>query len=559
MVASTGIEGFDELAGGGLPEGRTTLVLGGPGSGKTLFTLQWLWYGAETLSEPGVYVCFEETAEEIADNLGSLGRDTPSLIPERLAIIEAAWDPAMVRAGAFDLQGLLARVEAACRRINARRVVFDGVDMLLRLLPDAGAETVEWLRLDAWIGRSDITGLITAKFGRHGGDLPDGRQHFLPYLVDAIVVLRNQAEGSPWARSLQVQKIRGHRHSTSTFPMTISDDGLHVLGVPSQELDHPVFDGFVSSGIGRLDTMLGSGYRRGTGIMVSGAPGTAKTTLGGAFLLAACQRGEPSLFVSFDEAGAQIARNLRSVGIDLAPFVESGLLRFLSLRADASAREEHIVALDRAVRQTEAHCLVIDPISAITHQDDTNSPTSLGTRIIDFAKSRGITLLVTSLLDTAEPTSEATESHISTIADTWMHLSFAVLGGERNRALTIVKSRGTGHSNQVRELVLSANGPSLADVFTAGGEVLMGTARLEKEQELKDAEARHRQSSEQHLRTLRTEERRLEAERAHIEEELAARRAEIQTLGDEEADRRSREDLAHEAIHRARSGDCDRQ
>ncbi|HWP99847.1 MAG TPA: circadian clock protein KaiC, partial [Vicinamibacterales bacterium] len=479
--APTGIAGFDEISGGGLPAGRATLLCGGPGTGKTVCALASLVHGATAYGEPGLFVAFEEEPRRLVANASSFGWGLRDLVRRRRIVFHDARLPrAVVRDGAFDLQGLLAGVGELARRVRARRVVFDGVDLLLGTLGDAELERREIFALHEWLAASGLTAVLTAKIE---GFLDGGEAFYpyLPYLVDCVVLFRMAIDQRTAHRSVRVLKYRGVEHSSNEFPLVISSSGVEVASYGRRLRDYGAPREKISSGVPRLDRMLGGGFYRGSSVLVSGAPGTAKTTLAAAFLLAACRRGERALFVSLDEAPAQIVRNMAAVGLDLRPHLASGLLRMDSIRPRADSPDHHLARICRAIVEHRARALVTDPISALGGRDAGGSADA-AKRLLDFAKERGVSVLATTLLAGPDAAEEATAADISTMADTWIHLSYVVRAGERNRALTIVKSRGLGHSNQVRELVLSSRGVTLSDVYAAGGEVLMGTLRWEKEE-----------------------------------------------------------------------------
>ncbi len=379
------------------------------------------------------------------------------------------------RSGSFDLVGLLSAVEHRCRRIKARRIAFDGLDVLLDMIDDPAVMRREVYRLSDWLSEHALTAIITAKRQPDDEALPS-RYAFLPFLTDCVVVLQHRVVGRTAMRGLRILKCRGVAHSSNEMPLVLSSSGLEIVAPRTTEMEHRIFSERISSGVARLDTMLDGGYLRGTCTLVSGAPGTSKTSLAGAFAEAACDRGERTLFVSFDEAGEAIVRNLASVNIRLGRFVRSGLLRIFSVPASGTTPEAHTLRIGSLLDEHEARCLVVDPVSALIHAGASEFAYDAVLGLLDLAKRRGVTVLLTSLLDSSDPTEEGTAIGISTVADTWMRLSYVAAAGERNRALTIVKSRGTGHSNQVRELILSSHGLSLVDVYTAGGAVLDGHA-----------------------------------------------------------------------------------
>jgi circadian clock protein KaiC len=474
----TGIQGFDEITDGGLPFGRTTLVMGGPGCGKTVFALQALVNAAHRAEQPGIFVAFEESTRQIVANAATFGWDLPALEKKKLFFLDARLSPEIVKAGEFDLIGMLSLLQVKADEIHATSIVFDGIDVLLSLLDDPVAERREIYRIRDWLSQTGLTGIITQKVG-HDTDL---RYGFLQFMVDCVVVLRHQVVDGSAFRHLRVMKYRGSGFAGDEFPITLTKDGLQLTNRGPTELQYQVTEERISSGLPRLDNMLRGGYYRGSDVLISGAPGTAKSTLAGLFAAAACERGERTLYVSFDEGPEQIVRNLGSVGIRLAPHLKSGVLKMYSTRTRGPNIEDQFGALRAKVREHRPRCLVIDPLSALSTKIEHLASADAAQQFLDFLKVEGITVVNTSLMDGLS-TDEATATGISTIADTWIHVSYIVQDGERNRALTIVKSRGTGHSNQVRELTLADDGVTLTDVFVAQGKVLMGVARWEWEQE----------------------------------------------------------------------------
>jgi circadian clock protein KaiC len=554
--APTGIRGFDEITGGGLPHNRTTLLMGSPGAGKTIFALETLVNGARTNGEPGIFIAFEENAKQIVENASAFGWDLPALEREKLFFLDAKLPPTIVKAGDFDLSGILAAISAKAGEMSCKRIVFDGLDVLLDLLNDPVAERREVYRLHEWLLESGITGIITAKTDASDGRMSE-RYAFMQFMVDCVVSLHHRLVDRVSLRGLRVIKYRGSAFSENEFPLVISPTGIEVATFGTTQLDHDVSTERLSSGVARLDTMLGGGYYRVSSILVTGAPGTAKTTLAGSFAAAACRRGEKVLYVSFDEAADQIVRNLASVGIGLQAHRDAGLLHMYSIRTEVMSAEAHFIELKRLICDLEPRCLVLDPISALAKTGGQISAVHSSLRLLDFAKAQGLTVFCTSLVSESDALAESTMTQISTIADTWIHLSYVVLGGERNRALTIVKSRGTKHSNQVRELVLTDKGITLADVYSAGGEVLMGTARWEKEAEVRDAEIQRRAKSERARKQMELAEAEVGARIAALQRELEARRAELALVEAEGETREQESGSTQEMILRLRGGSGD--
>jgi circadian clock protein KaiC len=533
--SATGITGLDEITGGGLPRGRTTLVSGGPGSGKTIMALQFLVNGARNFKEPGIFVAFEETSARIIANAEGFGWKLADLRKKQLFFLDAQPKPDLVQSGTFDLSGMLAALASQVKTMRAKRIVFDALDIVLALLPDQAARRREIYRLHEWLLARGLTGIITSKSGgdeaRSHADQPFG---IMQFMVDCVIILNHGVVQGVSQRNLRVQKYRGSGFDENESPFLIGKAGLEVA--VARTLSHAttlVTHERVSSGIARLDTMLGGGYYRGASVLITGFPGTAKTTLSGSFAEAACRRGERTMFVSFDSDGAEVIRNLASVGIQLEPHVKNGRLRIVSARTITGSAETYLVRIKALATEHKARCLVIDPVSTLSKSGNELTAHSVAERLIDWSKSAGITLVCTSLLDEMNNQAEASSPlQISTLADTWIHLNYLVQAGERNRGMSIVKSRGTAHSNQVRELILSEKGVTLTDAYTAGGEVLMGTLRWQKESaerlarevgEVAEKLKRVRLNAEEAELQVRMKSLVVELEAKQVEQELLAR------------------------------------
>jgi circadian clock protein KaiC len=524
--ALTGIQGFDEITDGGIPRHRTTLVLGGAGCGKTVFALQSLVNAAHDTQEAGIFVAFEESTGQIIANARTFGWNLPSLAKKKLFFLDAQLGPDVVKAGEFDLAGMLAVLQTKAKQLGATRIVFDGIDVLLGLLDDPVAERREIYRIREWLVANKLTAIITQKVGDAQSDM---RYSFLQFMVDCVVMLRHQVVDGSAFRTLRVIKYRGSGFSSDEFPIALKAKGMELTNRGPTELKYAVTDARVSTGLPRLDHMLRGGYHRGSNVLISGAPGTAKSTLSGLFAQAACRRGERTLYVSFDEGAAQIVRNLRSVGVHLEPHLKSGLLEMYSTRTRGPNVEDQFGALRAKVRAHRPTCLIVDPLSALSAKLSHLASADAAQQFLDFLKAEGITVVNTSLMNGIS-TDEATATGISTIADTWIHLSYVVQDGERNRALTIVKSRGTGHSNQVRELSLSDDGVTLTDVFVAQGKVLMGVARWEWEQEELANSKGARIATEHRKLQLQLSQAEAAARLLVVQTEMEARAAEIKLL-----------------------------
>lgn len=529
------MQGFDQLSRGGLPRHRTTLLLGGPGAGKTVFALQCLVNAVRRQRSPGMFVAFEESKRQVVANGATFGWGIESLAKKDLFFLDAHLSPTLVKAGDFDLAGMLAMLSAKQKEIGAKWIVFDGIDVLLTLLQDPVAEMREIYRIRDWLMDSELTAIVTAKLE----DPTSQAMHygFLQFMVDCVVRFERRQEDRVSARTIQITKYRGSSYATAEFPVSFGPGGIEVGATEPAEMAFEASSERISAGFKRLDAMLGGGVFRGSTTLVTGVPGTSKTTLAGKFAEAACRRSERTLFVSFDEATEQIARNLTSVGIQLKTHIKSGMLRMYSAHTEGVSAEEHLIKLRSLIHEHRPRCMVIDPLTAIAKAGTLGTARTVANRLIYMIKGEGITLMVTALSESEEARSESTDLQVSTIADTWIHLSYLVRSGERNRSLTIVKSRGTAHSNQVRELVLSKSGPTLTDVYSVGGEVLMGTLRWEREAEESSRKIRQRQEFDQKRRELQFAEARTRSQIKSLRLELQRQRAELALSSGEDAGR----------------------
>jgi circadian clock protein KaiC len=555
--APTGVVGLDAVLRGGLPRGRVTVVFGGPGCGKTVLALQTLVNGARQLEEPAIFVAFEENSGPLIANAGSFGWDLAALQRDKLFFLDATLRPDIVHAGRFETTGILAGLEAKVRALRARRIVFDGIDVLLTLLDDPAAERAELYRIHEWLRRHDLTGIVTAK--ADGGEpFAHARYGFAAYMADCALLLERHHSKGVSERNVSVLKYRGSPFTENKSPFVIGPAGIEVAepGAPTGVVRASTER--LSTGVRRIDAMLGGGYLRFSSTLITGLPGTAKSTLSGAFARSALSREERVLYVTFDEQAEETVRNLASVGIRLSPFLRRRSLRIVSLVALEDNAEAQLMRIRSAVREHGAVCVVVDPISAIAKSSEASVSLGVLARFIHWSKAQGVTLVCTSVVSGSDARDEATELAASTLCDTWIHLAYAQRGGERNRSLSVIKSRGTAHSNQVRELVLSDEGIALADVYQAEGEVFMGTMRWEKESAERDASRRL---------SLEAQRRRLELERARAEivaktealqRELAVNESELQSLGHGEVDRLRRAKARHGVLMDHRRADLDR-
>jgi circadian clock protein KaiC len=515
----TGIQGFDEITGGGLPKGRPTLVCGGAGSGKTLFAVSFLVEGARRFAEPGVFMSFEENADELAQNVASLGFDLSKLVDAgKIAIDEVRVERNEIEeTGEYDLEGLFVRLGYAIDSVGAKRVVLDTIESLFAGFTDLAILRSELRRLFRWLKDKGVTAVVTGE----RGDGALTRQGLEEYVSDAVILLDHRVQDQISTRRLRIVKYRGSTHGTNEYPFLIDSQGITVLPVTSLGLQHAASTERVSTGVGRLDTMLGGeGYFRGSTVLISGTAGTGKTSLTAHFLDAACRRGERCLCFLSEESPQQMIRNMRSVGIDLEPWARKGLLEFHADRPSRFGLETHLAALHRVTIRFRPSAVVIDPVTSLLSVAPQADVHALLTRVVDQLKSLGITLLLTSLTR-GRADGEGSDTAISSIVDTWLMLSLIDSGGERNRVLQVLKSRGMAHSNQIREFLLTDRGLQLLDVYLGPGGVLTGAARLTQEAEDRAAELRKQ-------RDLERTEQELARRRLAFETQLNSMRAEFE-------------------------------
>lgn len=518
----TGIRGLDEITGGGLPRGRPTLVCGGAGSGKTLLAMEFIVRGIRESGEPGLFLSFEESIPELIQNVASLGFDLSRLIESKqLAIDHVRIERAEIEeTGDYDLEGLFIRIDHLVRETGAKRIAVDSLEALFAGLTNEATLRSELRRLFRWFKEQGLTAIITAEQGqqsltRHGLE---------EYISDCVIYLDHRVSQQVATRRLRVIKYRGSAHSSSEYPTMIDEHGLSVLPISSLRLDYDVSQERVSTGVPRLDTMLGGkGYYRGSTVLISGSAGTGKSSLAAAFADAACRRGERCLYLALEEAPAQILRNMASIGIDLGQWQSSGLLRFHAVRSTAYGLEQHLVHLHKLVGDHRPSVVVIDPISNLGSIGDQYEVKGMLSRVIDFLKNLEITSVLTSLEDAGV---EQTDVGISSLMDTWILLRNVETSGERNRLLFVLKSRGMAHSNQVREFELSDAGIQLTDVYTASGAVLTGSARL-------IAEARERSEEIARQRQVSRRRNELEQLRREAQSHIEALQAKVASLNEE--------------------------
>ena len=474
--APTGIQGLDEITGGGLPRGRPTLVCGGPGCGKTILGMEFLMNGARRYDEPGVFLSFEESIDDLTLNFASLGFDPrPLSARKKLSLDYVRVEPNEIQeTGVYDLDGLFIRLGHAIDSIGAKRVVLDTIETLFSGLSDTRVLRAELRRLFTWLRTKRVTAIVTGERG-NGGMTRHGLEE---YITDCVILLDHRVVEQNATRRLRVVKYRGSTHGANESPFFIDESGISVLPIASLGLQHRVSAGRLSAGIPGLDEMLGGkGYLRASSILVSGTAGTGKTSLAGYFADAACRRGESALYFAFEESAAQIVRNLRSIGLDLEPWLRKGLLQIQAARPTTSGLEGHLSGMHRLIEANRPRVVVVDPISNLISVGTSAEVKAMLARVIDFMKVKQTTAMFSSLTaDEGHP--EGTDIGISSFMDTWLVLRNIEVNGERNRTLCVLKSRGMSHSNQTREFVLTNDGLKLVDaVRDRHGRVVMGSRR----------------------------------------------------------------------------------
>jgi circadian clock protein KaiC len=455
--APTGIQGLDEITFGGLPRGRPTLVCGGAGCGKTLLAMEFLVRGATEHGEPGVFLAFEETAEELTKNVRSLGFDLDDLVAkEKLALDFVRVERSEIEeTGEYDLEGLFIRLGYAIDSIGAKRVAIDTIESLFGGLSDQGILRAELRRLFRWLKDKGVTAVITGERGE--GTLT--RQGLEEYVSDCVILLDHRVIDQISTRRLRVVKYRGTVHGTNEYPFLIDEDGINILPITSMGLQHEVSSERMPTGVERLDAMLGGGYYKGSTVLISGTAGSGKSSMAAHFVDAACRRKQRCLYFAFEESPQQIVRNMRSIGLDLQPWINKGLLRFHATRSSVYGLEMHLVTCHKLIREFKPEVVVLDPIGNLTNAGTDLDTTAMLTRLMDYLKSEGITALWTSLTSGTEL--EKTDVGISSLVDTWLVLRDIERSDERKRAMYIIKSRGMAHSNQIREFQLTDHGIKL--------------------------------------------------------------------------------------------------
>jgi circadian clock protein KaiC len=544
LRTTSGIAGLDEITHGGLPKGRSTLVAGGPGCGKTIMAMQFLVAGARDHDEPGVFFSFEEDTNDILVNTASLALGVDELVASgKLAIRHIGLDGGELQeAGAYDLNGLFIRLDHAISEVGAQRVALDTIETLFTALPNEAILRSELRRLFVWLKDRGVTSMITAEKGVHSFT----RHGLEEYVSDCVIALDHRVYEQIATRRMRVVKYRGSNHGTGENPFLIDDEGITVMPVASATLEHQAYEEAISSGVPDLDDLLGGrGFYKGTTVLVTGAAGTGKSTLAAHFVDAACRNGHKAVYFAFEESRSQIARNMRSVGFDMQRWVDEGTLAVDATRPSMLGLEHHLTRIHKLVSREKPEVVVLDPVTDFDAVGSRRETKAMLMRIIDYLKSMGITTMLTSM-----STLEAdTDAGISSIIDTWIQVRNIEGAGERNRGLYVLKSRGMSHSNQIREFLITDAGVKLVQVYVGEAGVLIGSAR--KVQEERDRSRRSQRGRDIQLerRNLGRARQVMEAQVAALQAEFAAKAEQIeaQLAEDEAADQQASIDRAAEA------------
>jgi circadian clock protein KaiC len=541
---ATGIKGLDEITGGGLPAGRPTLICGAAGCGKTLLATEFIVRGALDFKEPGVFMAFEEKAEELEMNVASLGFDLPGLQKNKMVRIDHVHidRTEIEETGEYDLDGLFIRLEYAIDSIGAKRVVLDTIENLFSGLDNQAILRAELRRLFGWLKEKGVTAIITGEKG-------DGvltRQGLEEYVSDCVILLDHRIANQISTRLMRIVKYRGSVHGTNEYPFLIDEDGISVLPITSLQLNSEVSEQRVSSGIPALDEMLGGkGFFRGSSILISGTAGTGKTSLAAYFANETCKKKERCLYFAFEESPQQIIRNMHSIGIDLKPHVDKGLLEMHAARPTLNGLEMHLATIHKHVRRFKPKAVILDPITNLVTVGTVSDVKSMLIRLIDFLQAEQITVLFTALsLNTI--VNEQTDEGVSSLVDAWLLVRDIESNGERNRGMYIMKSRGMKHSNQVREFVITDNGLDLVDVYLGTDGVLTGSAR--ESQQLLEQTGQILRSHAVNRKDIA-----IQRKRKVLEAKIASMQEEFETVQDELNKSYFEEDLKKEIMEKNRS------
>ena len=528
----SGIKGFDDITGGGLPKGRPSLISGGPGCGKTLFAMEFIVRGIADHNEPGVFVAFEENIDDLKKNFKSMGFDLDDLVRQKKLVLDhiAIERTEIEETGEYDLEGLFIRLGAMIDEVGAKRIAIDTLETIFSGFKNEGILRSELHRLFHWLKNRGVTAVVTGE----RGDRSITKYGLEEYVADCVITLDHRLMNQIATRRLRIVKYRGSIHGTDEYPFLISSDGISVLPITSMSLTHKASEERISPGIPRLDTMLGGkGFYRGSSILVSGQAGTGKTSIAATFIDAACGRGEKCLFFIFEESESQILRNMKSIGINLEPWVNSGLLKFHAVRPTAYSLEMHLSVMLKLIGEFKPRVVAVDPISNLYPIGDDIQVRSMLMRLIDYAKSLHITGLFTNLSNDGNYGAymvEPTEMHVSSLMDAWLVLKNVEGNGERNRAFSIIKSRGMAHSNQLREFVLSDNGIQLLDVYKGREGVFFGSARMAQESGEVDERLRKNEEIDRKKREIESKRKLMEIEIEMLREKYVREEQDMKIL-----------------------------
>jgi circadian clock protein KaiC len=520
----TGIPGLDEITSGGLPKGRTTIVCGGPGCGKTMLGIEFLVRGALEFNEPGVLMAFEETPEDMAKNVASLGFDIQQLADRKKLFLDYVYvEPSEIQeTGDYDLEGLFIRLQNAVESIGAKRVMFDTLEALFSGFPNPGILRAEFRRLFRWLKDRELTAVVTAERGE--GTLT--RQGLEEYVSDCVILLDHRVRDQISARRLRVVKYRGTKHGADEYPFLIDERGMSILPLTSLQLQHKVSNERVSSGVADLDEMLeGKGYFRGSSILLSGTAGSGKTTLAASFANATCERGERCLYIDFEESRNQVERNMKSVGLHLERWARKGLLFHEAWRPTQFGIEMHLLRIHKLIEAVKPQCVIIDPVTNLISGSSDKEVYSMLMRLLDFLKGAGITGVFVSLTS-GGANLEETMVGISSLTDTWILLRDLESNGERNRVIYVLKSRGMAHSNQLREFVMTDRGIKLIPAYVGPSGVLTGSSRLSQE-------AKERSEALVRQQEIQRKQQEITRKRAALQAQIASLQAEFDAVEQE--------------------------
>jgi circadian clock protein KaiC len=520
----TGITGLDDITGGGLPKARPTLICGEAGSGKTLFSIEFIVRGATQFNEPGVFMSFEEKAEELAMNVTSLGFDLEQLQADKLIKVDHVHieRSEIEETGEYDLDGLFIRLGYAIDSIGAKRVVLDTIENLFSGLSNPSILRAELRRLFHWLKEKGVTAIITGEKG--DGSLT--RQGLEEYVSDCVILLDHRVSNQISTRRLRIVKYRGSLHGTNEYPFLIDEEGISVLPITALKLNYEVSSERISSGIPQLDDMLGGkGFFRGSSVLVSGTAGTGKTSIATYFANETCSRGEKCIYFAFEESPSQIIRNMHSIGLDLQKHVDSGFLYFQSSRPTLNGLEMHLLAIHKQIKKIKPKVVILDPITNLVTVGSVSEVKSMLIRLIDFLQEEQITVMFTALtLNTV--INEQTDEGVSSLVDAWMLVRDIEYNGERNRGLYMMKSRGMKHSNQVREFVITDKGLDLIDVYLGPDGVLTGSARETHQMNQETDKVIYKHG-------LTRKDREIERKRKALEAKIAALHSEFESAEEE--------------------------